>query len=259
MNIEEYIASGILELYVYGQLTAQENLEVKKMMDAHPEIRKEVEAIEMAVFRLSSGTAPYLSARNYEKTKVRLNLDDKVRTLQPNRWAQYTGWAAAVIFAVGTYTFFNQYKNSKDELEVVSTENETLKKDIQVVNAQNDEYSTVLSFIRGKDTEQVELGGQAASPNSFAQVYWDKQSQKVIVDASGLPEPPEGFEYQVWALKLNPLTPTSIGLLSNFTANSNKLFEVANVAEAEAFGITLEPAGGSETPTLEQLYTLGQV
>lgn len=259
MNIQEYIASGILELYVYGQLSPEENLEVKKMIDAHPEIKKEVEAIEMAVYRLSSGTAPYLSARNYEKTKVRLNLDDKVRALQPNRWVQYTGWAAAVIFALGTFTIFNQYKNSKNELEVVSTENETLKKDIQVVSAQNDEYSTLLNFIRGKNTDQIELGGQAVSPNSFAQVYWDKQSQKVIVDASGLPEPPEGFVYQVWALKLNPLTPTSIGLLNDFTANSNKLFEVANVAEAEAFGITLEPAGGSKTPTLEQLYTLGQV
>ena len=28
---------------------------------------------------------------------------------------------------------------------------------------------------------------------------------------------------------------------------------------AEAFGITLEPAGGSVSPTLEQLYTLGKV
>ena len=32
-----------------------------------------------------------------------------------------------------------------------------------------------------------------------------------------------------------------------------------NANESEAFGITLEPEGGSETPTLEQLYTLGAV
>jgi hypothetical protein len=28
--------------------------------------------------------------------------------------------------------------------------------------------------------------------------------------------------------------------------------------DAEAFGITLEPAGGSLSPTMEQLYTLGK-
>ena len=36
-------------------------------------------------------------------------------------------------------------------------------------------------------------------------------------------------------------------------------FTLENANESEAFGITLEPEGGSETPTLEQLYTLGAV
>jgi hypothetical protein len=47
-------------------------------------------------------------------------------------------------------------------------------------------------------------------------VYWNQDTKVVYVDASGLPEPPEGMVYQVWALKLDPLTPTSIGLLENF-------------------------------------------
>lgn len=65
--------------------------------------------------------------------------------------------------------------------------------------------------------------------------------------------------YQVWALKISPLTPASIGLLENFDANEQKLFAVNNANEAEAFGITLEPNGGSSTPTMQQLYTLGKV
>ena len=32
-----------------------------------------------------------------------------------------------------------------------------------------------------------------------------------------------------------------------------------NTNESQAFGITLEPEGGSETPTMNQLYTLGEV
>jgi anti-sigma-K factor RskA len=63
--------------------------------------------------------------------------------------------------------------------------------------------------------------------------------------------------YQVWALKLNPLTPTSIGLLDKF--DDNVFFAVNNTGDAEAFAITLEPAGGSLNPTMEQLYTLGKV
>jgi hypothetical protein len=65
-----------------------------------------------------------------------------------------------------------------------------------------------------------------------------------------LPEPPEGMVYQVWALKLDPLTPTSISLLENF----DKMIKIAVNNANEAFGITLEPKGGSLTPTMEQLY-----
>ncbi|PZQ76964.1 MAG: anti-sigma factor, partial [Flavobacterium johnsoniae] len=59
--------------------------------------------------------------------------------------------------------------------------------------------------------------------------------------------------------KLNPLTPTSIGLLDNFKDNTKRFFAIEKAEEAEAFGITLEPAGGSPSPTLGQLYTLGKV
>ncbi len=66
--------------------------------------------------------------------------------------------------------------------------------------------------------------------------------------------------YQVWSLKLSPtLTPTSIGLLGDFNGNNEKLFAVSKTSDAEAFGITLEPAGGSKNPTMKQLYTLGKV
>jgi hypothetical protein len=36
------------------------------------------------------------------------------------------------------------------------------------------------------------------------------------------------------------------------------VFAVDKTGDAEAFGITLEPAGGSLNPTMEQLYTLGK-
>ena len=86
-----------------------------------------------------------------------------------------------------------------------------------------------------------------------------KEKHTVYIDAAGLPEPPKGMVYQVWSLKLNPLTPTSIGLLDRFKEQDSRIFAVNDAVDAEAFGITLEPAGGSETPTMTQLYTLGKV
>lgn len=38
INCDEFIASGILELYVWGETTAQEDLEVKKMLALYPQV-----------------------------------------------------------------------------------------------------------------------------------------------------------------------------------------------------------------------------
>jgi hypothetical protein len=37
------------------------------------------------------------------------------------------------------------------------------------------------------------------------------------------------------------------------------LYVIENEFDTEAYGITLEPEGGSESPTLENLYVLGAV
>ncbi|SFS52963.1 Anti-sigma-K factor rskA [Zhouia amylolytica] len=260
MNIEEYIASGILELYVYGGLNKEEKSEVQQMIKQHPEVKKEVEAIEKAVIRLSSGTAPYLRAINYELIKNKIFQDHKkVVPIKSNRWRTYVGWAASIVLLVTSYTFYNKYKQSESTIEVVRTERDNILEENKTITNKNKEYNTILNFIRERNTDFIKLGGQEVSPDSYAQVYWNKESNKVVIDASGLPAPPKGKVYQVWSLKLDPLTPTSIGLLESFEDNKAKLFNVESVKDADAFGITLEPAGGSKTPTLEQLYTLGKI
>jgi hypothetical protein len=62
-----------------------------------------------------------------------------------------------------------------------------------------------------------------------AKVYWNKE-EVVYIDA-GLAEPPKGMVYQVWALKLNPLTPTSIGLLDRILIKTTADFAVSNTGD----------------------------
>ncbi|HAI41988.1 MAG TPA: anti-sigma factor, partial [Maribacter sp.] len=40
MDVEKYIASGILELYVAGTLSEKENLEIANYAKVYPEIKK---------------------------------------------------------------------------------------------------------------------------------------------------------------------------------------------------------------------------
>ncbi|MFV5699289.1 anti-sigma factor domain-containing protein [Flavobacterium sp. ZT3R17] len=261
MEAKEYIESGILELYVYGLLTETENEEVNAMAKNNPEINEEIIAIEKAIVALSSSFSPFHSVANYEKIKSKLELKHaKVIELEPTRnWSQYIGWAAAILLLVGIGYQYNQLDQTNTQVVNAEVEKAKMEKDLNALQLKNKASETNLAVVRDVNNTVVALGGQAVAPQSSAKVYWNKETKVVYVDAAGLPEPPEGMVYQVWALKLNPLTPTSIGLLENFKVNNQKMFAVDNATDAEAFGITLEPKGGSLTPTMEQLYTLGKV
>lgn len=260
MNSREYIESGILELFVFGKLTDAENNEVLEMAKNNPAIQEEINAIESAIMNLSQSVAPHLSATNYEKIRAQLLEKNKVLQLQPRKnYSQYMGWAAAAVFVLGFGMQFYKLNQSNEVINKLSTEKSVMQESIVDLELKKQDAESVLAIVRDNNNIQVALGGQEVAPNAYAKAYYNKETKEVYIDATGLPTPPEGKVYQVWGLKLDPLTPKSIGLLNNFTANNSKVFKVDKAEDAEAFGITLEPAGGSISPTLEQLYTLGKV
>ena len=264
MDVQEYIASGVLELYVAGQLSEEENLEVHSHALEHPEIMKEIEEIESAILALGKTVSPGLP-HNFEiiREMIGIQRETKVVELKGNdiNWSWYMGWAASVLLAIGLFWLYTQNQELKSEIQVVENEKRSLEQQITDANTSLYDTQELLNTIRDKNITVVPMGGQEVSPTSYAKAYWNRSEQKVLIDAQGLPEPPDGFVYQVWSLKLSPLTPTSVGLLEDFTTDENKVFALNNPNDngSEAFGITLEPAGGSESPTLEQLYTLGAV
>lgn len=264
MDVNKYITSGILELYVAGTLSEEENLEVNRNAEQYPEIKKEILAIETAILALSKAAAPMRSgSKGFNDIERRIAAigDSKVITMTDRKtnWFTYVGWAASILLATGMLWMYYQNTQLKSEINVASQTNEVLEQQIFEANTSLEKSKELLNTIRDKNIEVIALGGQTVSPNSYAKAYWNKEEQKVFIDAQGLPEPPDGMVYQVWSLKLSPLTPTSMGLLEDFKNDDNKVFAFANPNESEAFGITLEPAGGSESPNLEQLYTLGAV
>jgi anti-sigma-K factor RskA len=270
MNIQEYISSGILELYVCGALTDQESREVSATLREHNEVRAEVEEIETALQNLAIATAPYNPVKLLASIKSKLSKNDtKVLTLQSNkrqRVLMYISLAASLALLIGLFSLLSKNNQLRDELNkrnvqqvVLSSENKSTQSKLTETQSDLNETQNILNIFRDPSTVKVPLAGQKVSPESYVNVFWNKAGNKVYIDAQGLPQPPEGKVYQVWSLKMNPLTPTSIGLLNNFNQDKNKIFELDNPNNSEAFGITLEPAGGSQSPTMEQLYTLGAI
>ncbi|MCF4101823.1 anti-sigma factor [Gillisia sp. M10.2A] len=261
-NIHEYISSGILELYVYGALSAAESAEVSKVLKKYPEVRQEVEEIENSLLKLSSSVAPYNPEHVLEKLKLKLSSGNpKVIPIEKpsTNWAAYLGWAASLLFLVGLFALFNKNNDLRANLQALQAEKAQMESQIASSRDNAEKTTKLLNVLRDKNIIRIPLAGQAVAPDAYATAYWDKNTNTTYIDAQDLPTPPRGMVYQVWSLKMTPLTPTSIGLLDKFEDDANKIFELDNANLSEGFGITLEPEGGSETPTLERLYTLGTI
>lgn len=262
--MEEFINSGILELYIFGVTTEEENKEVHDMARQHAEVRAEILSIEKAIVDLSYSVSPQLSPEVYHRIRKELidkHGEDGVVQLQPRRTAaSYIGWAAAIVLLGCLGVQYFMYDQEVDKKEAATKEKDKYEQLFANVSKDNEQKEKALRVIRAKNSAIVNLGGQQVSPDSYAKVYMNDAENEVFVDIAGLPEAPEGKVYQVWALTLNPLTPTSIGVLDKAQLAENKgIYPVDNFEGVQAFGITLEPAGGSASPTMEQLYTLGEV
>lgn len=261
MSTDEIIESGILELYVSGALPEEERLALEKRITDDPLLTKEIEKIEASLITLAKSVSPPLSALVW--TFVRNSINNltslKDKRSQTN-WSAISGWAAAILAICGIFWMLNQSSNLKDDLEITTTENEQLKEELIESNSELASTTELLDVLRSKNFSSITLpGNEAVAPDAYAKVYYNKEQQIAYIDSRGLPATTNTNVYQVWSLKLEPLTPTSVGLLEAEYEVEDGIYKFENVPDPEAFGITLEPAGGSESPTLSQLYTLGTV
>ncbi|SDG90333.1 anti-sigma factor [Psychroflexus sediminis] len=261
MTSKEYIESGRLELFVYGTLPDTEQAQVAADIAKNPELQAEVESIEASLLNLSKATSTGLNPSVKQGVLQKINQKTaqqkpKVKIITSN--FSYFGWAAAILLLGGILWLLKLNQDLQEELQVVSSENEL--QETQLVNSSEkvQNLEALLVQMSQPGTRKLTLpGNEINAPDSAVAVFYDDENDELILDISRLPDAPEGMVYQAWSLTFEPLTPNSIGLLAKGKSASNKIFRLRDIPEAEGFGITLEPSGGSKSPNMEQLYALG--
>lgn len=265
MDLEAYISSGILELYVAGSLSDQESREVTSLIEQHPELKEAVEAIEIAFIQFAetaapSGDVPPLSISGLKSEKSE---SKPTQVIGLPVWQRYA-MAAVIVLLIGSVLLnllqYSKIQDANGQLAELETERQRIAGDFDRLNANFSDQRNRFNDLRDPNTTTIALAGTDKAPDKTVQVYWNQESDRVFVDISQLPEPPEGKEYQLWSLtSLDPLTPVDAGVLSDYALNEDKVFDGKDTDQAVAFAITLEPAGGSVAPTLDELYVLGTI
>jgi anti-sigma-K factor RskA len=130
-----------------------------------------------------------------------------------------------------------------------------LQNQSEAITAQLNQLKEDAQKMQSPTVKMAAMQGTDIAPGAFATVYWDTTSKDVYMMINNLPQPASGKQYQLWALINNQ--PVDLGV---FEVRQEKLLvKMKNVQNAQAFAVTLEPKGGSASPTLEALYVMGKL
>lgn len=264
MNPQEYIESGILDLYAAGALTDAERAEVEKMASVYPEIAEELERIGQALesYASSEGIRPRPAMK--QKVMNAVLHPDTGRTIKPApipmlfsyyRIAIAASISLLILSTIGMMVFRYNWKSAEKELKILSETNNQMLQDMAAMRIAYEKEKTTAGMLRNPDVMSLELKGMPVSPAASAMVYWNTKDQTVMLDPVNLPAPPAGQQYQLWFIKDGK--PLDAGIFPMDAPGTMQLMK--KVADADAFAITLEPKGGSVSPTLDKMYVYTDV
>lgn len=286
-NLKAYIESGVLELYVLGDLSPEETVQVEEMASRYPEVRDEIAAIEQAMeqyamqnavepsadvetklFELLGLSEEKLTEKNIpvapvasvvtEEPKV-IQFDNnytKVRTL---RYALVACVALLVMSVAALFITYNKLNDAHDQIASLNFDKQKFAGVVSKLEFDNQGLSNMAEMNDSKEWATIRLEGQKFSPSSKMKVYWNKQNKIVLINyvAMDLPKTDAEHEYQLWALVNGK--PVSLGVFGGDDKAKEALLKMQTIDQAQAFAVTVEPVGGSVNPTMEKLTVMGGV
>jgi anti-sigma-K factor RskA len=289
MDINEYIASGILENYVLESASDQERQEVECMSHIYPEIKTALTNFQDGIESLALKAAMPPPAELKERVLVQIKTEKqdgageketKVIPIQQSAPSKSTASksngriyklmavaSVVLLLVVGFYAY-----NTSEDLALAQSEIEDsnavydqMVNDYDALNTSKIDVSNELAalsnqmdFVGDRNTQKVALTGTTNYLDNLATVFWNESSSRVMLGVQNLPATTSEESYQLWVLVDG--IPIDLGVFeSKALTDSVGLLEMKNTVSGDAFAITREPKGGSISPNLEQLHVIGTI
>ena len=252
MNIQDYISSGIVELYVMGLCSEEEKKELESLRKQYPELENAIadfekeleEKMQRDILLPSAQTDERIikSFGEFQETPV-VNIKSSKRKI--------TGFnllaAASVILVVlcGYFIYSLNNKINKLEKQLYGESGGTSPLPLKDYKILLDPAITPVAML-GVGTHAI----------CRCTMFWDKKTGKMYIIIHHLPQSSSSRDYQLWAMVNNQ--PVSVGILQDEIRG--RFIEINGVpADATAFIVTLEKAGGNDLPTVEETYLSSRI
>jgi anti-sigma-K factor RskA len=274
MESQQFIDSGILELYALQQLNAEQQNEVESMCAQYTDVADELAAIEFAMFKLAN--AQKIAPPSSLKVKILEEINQNTQNVTNSSTSTIVAiekpissnntpqsniriWktlavAASLIALISTYSGFTFWQKSKNEATTLANNQLTIDSINKTMLSQKQSLAELNNIVTNEDFEKIMLSNVDTTKKiSPASIYWNKTSQAVYLAWIKLQPLPETQQYQLWAIVDGK--PIDAGLVNQ----NGALQKMNSFASAEVFAITIEPKGGSKEPTLTSLIVLGKI
>lgn len=281
MDVKNFISSGIIEMYASGLASDEEVQRLEAAMQNSPEIQTAVEAClhDMESYVLLQAVPPPPDLReivlNKDLSKIQTQPVYTVAAPYQNgngataHVAEVTpvrrisaGWkyaaAAAVLLLVGSaalnYAFMDRYKTAMEEKQEQQNLTAQATTGLQQMQSKLQGMQHEMDLLQDPSIKVIKLAGVPTHEGLSALVYWDSKANTIYFNGNRLPAPDAGKQYQLWAIVDGK--PVDAGM---FNSSVHTVQQMKAIANAQMFAITLEKAGGSPVPTMDQMFVAGKV
>jgi anti-sigma-K factor RskA len=262
VNLQDYIASGIIESYVMGLASESERAEFEQMCAEYPALvaeRRKFEeslehyAAEHPVQPPSEVKVKVLKIITMENSKISMSS----KSLGNVGWMRFVAAASVILVIVMAAMYYHVSEQNKTIIEQnkdLSSTNDRLKERLDTTQSTLDRIVKEQSVVSDPNALVVNMVGTTVAPKSSANIYWDSANTSVYLVVKNMPKLPTDKQYQLWALIDGK--PKDLGV---FDATDEKvILKMKNTQKAQAFAITIENKGGSPSPDLKRLQSMGK-
>ncbi len=272
MNLKDYIESGILEAYILGSLTPDEELLVEANISKFPELGDELRALERAVelYSVELATTPppgmedkiWNAIQALPVNEYRPSRTPKVIHFKPSPPKFFSMKYAAVLVVLLGSMVVNMLLWQKGNKE--REDSLALNTKIDQIQADQAQQAQLIGKYEKEKTMMADTAMQTIVMHTMqkghpmaATLYWSKEKGEAYITVDALPPAPKGMQYQLWAIQGGK--PVDMGVLPNGIASTPVMQKVgAPITRSDAFAISLEKEGGSKTPTMENIFVMGK-
>jgi anti-sigma-K factor RskA len=266
MDINEYIASGTLELYALGAATHQERREVECLSSIYPEIKQELDRLTSAMesYAMTYSAEPPADLKAQIMGHLTFGESRPEPLAQPvpvSRPIYNFTWIAAasvgLILLAFSLFLVNQLRESQKVQATLRSSNGSLQDEIRQIRDRQQSSDAAIALLKQPGTRVITVVGNEKAPGSKMAVYWNANTKQVAVEVGGMPKLADDQQYQLWSLVDGK--PIDAGVFENPPTVGQIQRMNRAIGAADAFAVTIERRGGSPTPTLNALVAVGNV